>query len=158
GAHVREHEGSRGVHFAVWAPNAQRVSLVGDFNMWDGRRNVMRRRGSTGIWEIFMPGLAAGVRYKYELRTRAGELLPLKAGPVGGGAEQPPATAAVVRELRGHDWRDGDWMARRQAAQAVDAPVSIYEAHLGSWKRVPEEGNRPLSYLEHAEQLVPYVT
>ena len=157
GAHVTSHEGADGVHFAVWAPNAQRVSLVGDFNLWDGRRHVMRRRGSTGIWEIFMPGLAAGAVYKYELRTRAGEILPLKADPVGFGAEHPPATASIVRDLRGHEWRDAAWMADRQAAQAVDAPVSIYEVHLGSWKRVPEEGDRPLSYLEHAGQLVPYV-
>jgi len=157
GAHARDHEGVAGIHFAVWAPNAQRVSLVGDFNMWDGRRHVMRRRGSTGIWEIFMPGLGAGVHYKYELRTHGGEILPLKADPVGLGAEHPPATASVVRDLRGHDWGDGAWMARRGAVQAVDAPVSIYEVHLGSWKRVPEDGHRPLSYLEHAEQLVPYV-
>jgi 1,4-alpha-glucan branching enzyme len=156
GAHVMAHEGAEGVHFAVWAPNAQRVSVVGDFNMWDGRRHVMRRRGSTGIWEIFMPGVGPGAAYKYELRTPAGEILPLKADPVGFGAEHAPATASIVRDIRGHEWRDGAWMAERQAAQAIDAPISIYEVHLGSWKRVPEDGNRPLSYLEHAAQLVPY--
>src|SRR3546814_16798069 len=116
--------------------------------MWDGRRHVMRRRGSTGIWEIFMPGVGPGAAYKYELRTPAGEILPLKADPVGFGAEHAPATASIVRDIRGHQWRDDAWMAERQAAQAIDAPISIYAVHLGSWKRVPGDGNRPLSYLQ----------
>jgi 1,4-alpha-glucan branching enzyme len=157
GAHVIEHEGSTGTHFAVWAPNARRVAVVGDFNHWDGRRHVMRRRGATGVWEIFLPGVGEGARYKYEVRAPDGTTLPLKADPVGFGAEHPPATASVVRDLRERSWRDGDWMARRSEAQRFDQPISIYEVHLGSWRRVPEEGTRRLSYLELGHQLVEYV-
>ena len=157
GAHVIEHEGVDGTHFAVWAPNASRVSVVGDFNGWDGRRHLMCRRGQTGVWEIFIPGIGEGEPYKYELLDRHGHLLPQKADPVGFGAEHPPKTASVVRQLEGHDWTDGGWMSRRAALQRIDKPISIYEVHLGSWRRVPDEGGRPLSYAEHAEQLVSYV-
>ncbi|WP_371156723.1 1,4-alpha-glucan branching protein GlgB [Jannaschia sp. 2305UL9-9] len=157
GAHVMTHEGTPGVHFAVWAPNARRVSVVGGFNIWDGRRHVMRRRGATGVWEIFVPGIGDGEHYKYELLAADGTLLPQKADPFGFGSEHPPATASVVRQLDGYDWSDADWLARRGKAIAVDAPVSIYEVHIGSWKRVPEENNRPLSYLELAQDLVAYV-
>ena len=157
GAHIVTHEGVEGTHFAVWAPNASRVSVVGDFNTWDGRRSPMRLRGQTGVWEIFMPGIGEGESYKYELLDSHGSLLPQKADPFGFGSEHPPATASIVRRLDGHDWTDQPWMNRREAAQATDRPISIYEAHLGSWKRVAEEGNRQLSYLEHAEQLVSYV-
>ncbi|WP_044043224.1 1,4-alpha-glucan branching protein GlgB [Octadecabacter antarcticus] len=156
GAHVMDHEGVAGTHFAVWAPNAQRVSVVGDFNGWDGRRNPMRGRGQTGVWEIFMPGLGDGEVYKYELIGAHGELLPQKADPFGFGSEHPPKTASVVRKLDGHTWADRKWMGKRAALQRIDQPISIYEVHLGSWKRVPEEGNRPLSYFEHATQLVSY--
>jgi 1,4-alpha-glucan branching enzyme len=155
GAHLITHEGVAGVHFAVWAPNAQRVSVVGDFNIWDGRRHPMRRRGATGIWEIFIPGLREGNSYKYEIRTEAGAILPLKADPVGFGSEHPPANASVVRDIAPRDWQDGDWMANRAAVPHVERPISIYEVQLGSWKRAP--GNRMLSYLELAEQLVDYV-
>ncbi len=154
GAHPVTHEGVDGVSFAVWAPNAQRVSVVGNFNIWDGRRHPMRRRGSTGVWETFIPGLTEGEVYKYELRGPHGALLPLKADPVGFGSEHPPANASVVRKITG-DWHDGDWMANRAAQHAVDAPISVYEVHLGSWRRAP--GNRMLSYLELADQLVDYV-
>ena len=154
GAHLITHEGVAGVHFAVWAPNAQRVSVVGDFNIWDGRRHPMRRRGATGVWEIFIPGLKEGNSYKYEIRTPEGALLPLKADPVGYGSEHPPANASVVRDIAPRDWQDGDWMAGRQARQTIEAPISVYEVHLGSWRRAP--GNRMLSYLEMAEQLVDY--
>ncbi len=154
GAHVMEHEGAEGTHFAVWAPNAERVSVVGDFNIWDGRRHPMRKRGLTGVWEIFVPGVGEGMSYKYEIRGPGGALLPLKADPVGFGAEHPPATASVVRDIRATDWRDADWMRTRWKRQAVDAPMSIYEVHLGSWRRAP--GNRRLSYAELAEQLVDY--
>ena len=154
GAHVMEHEGVQGTHFAVWAPNAERVSVVGDFNIWDGRRHPMRKRGLTGVWEIFVPGVGDGVSYKYEIKGQGGQLLPLKADPVGFGAEHPPATASVVRDIRATDWQDADWMANRWRHQAIDAPVSIYEVHLGSWRRAP--GNRMLSYAELAEQLVDY--
>ena len=155
GAHAITHEGVAGTHFAVWAPNAQRVSVVGDFNIWDGRRHPMRRRGATGVWETFIPGLGEGTTYKYELRGPDGGLLPLKADPVGFGSEHAPANASVVRALGDAPWQDADWMAGRAARQSIDAPVSVYEVHLGSWRRAP--GNRMLSYLELAEQLVGYV-
>ena len=152
GAHLITHEGVEGVQFAVWAPNAQRVSVVGDFNIWDGRRHPMRRRGVTGVWETFVPGLKDGVSYKYEIRSNSGALMPLKADPVGFGSEHPPANASVVRDIRPRAWSDKDWMDTRLAAQNIDAPISVYEVHLGSWQRAP--GNRMLSYLELAEQLV----
>jgi 1,4-alpha-glucan branching enzyme len=155
GAHPMTHEGAEGTAFAVWAPAARRVSVVGDFNGWDGRRHVMRPRGATGVWEIFLPGVGAGVAYKYEIKGQDGRILPLKADPMGFGAEHPPATASIVRDLRGRDWRDGGWMAARAARNRVDAPISVYEAHLPSWRRAP--GGRPLSYHELADQLVPYV-
>ncbi len=154
GAHVTVHEGVAGVHFAVWAPNAERVSVVGDFNIWDGRRHPMRRRGATGVWETFVPGLAAGATYKYEIRGQGGHLLPLKADPVGFGSEHPPANASVVRQISG-DWTDGEWMTTRGLHQNIDAPISVYEVHLGSWRRAAD--NRMLSYRELAEQLVSYV-
>lgn len=157
GAHVCTHEGVDGTHFAVWAPNASRVSVVGDFNGWDGRRHVMRRRGATGIHEIFLPDLGDGTVYKYEILDGAGNLLPLKADPVGFGAELPPATASVVRDLRGYEWADAGWLSKRGAKHKTDQPISIYEVHLESWRRVPEEGNRSLTYLEHASMLVDYV-
>jgi len=115
GAHVMEHEGAQGTHFAVWAPNAGRVSVVGQFNAWDSRRHPMRARGATGVWEIFIPGVGDGASYKYEIRTRDGRILPQKADPVGFGAEHPPATASVVRDLSGYGWHDADWMAGRAA-------------------------------------------
>ena len=156
GAHVMTHEGVEGTHFAVWAPNARRVSIVGDFNAWDGRRNVMRKRGPTGVWEIFMPELGDGTTYKFELQDSQGNLLPAKADPFGFGSEHPPKTASVVRDLGGYDWRDAAWITARGDKQKIDQPISIYEVHLGSWRRVPEEGNRPLSYDEHARELVAY--
>ena len=155
GAHLMTHEGAAGVHFAVWAPNAQRVSVVGDFNVWDGRRAPMRRRGATGVWEIFLPGLTDGTAYKYEIREAGGTVLPLKADPVGFGSEHPPANASVVRSLGTGDWQDGDWMTSRAAHQSIDAPISVYEVHLPSWKRAP--GDRMLSYAELGDQLVSYV-
>ena len=153
GAHCIAHEGVEGVHFAVWAPNAERVSVVGDFNIWDGRRHPMRRRGPTGVWEIFIPGLAEGETYKYEIRGPGGALMPLKADPVGFGSEHPPANASVVRRIGG-GFSDADWMQARAAKHSIDAPISVYEVHLGSWKRAP--GDRMLSYPELAEQLVDY--
>ncbi|MGP3696498.1 1,4-alpha-glucan branching protein GlgB [Rhodobacter sp. NSM] len=154
GAHPIRHEGVEGTHFALWAPNAERVSVVGDFNIWDGRRHPMRRRGPTGVWEIFLPGVGEGAAYKFEIRGPGGHLLPLKADPVGFGSEHPPRTASVVRALGSADWRDGDWMAGRASRHSVDAPISIYEVHLGSWKRA--EGGRMLSYTELARDLVDY--
>ncbi len=158
GAHPMTHEGAEGVFFAVWAPNARRVSVVGPFNDWDGRRAVMRSRGASGVWEIFIPGLTAGAPYKYEIKGQDGRLLPLKADPMGFGSEHPPETASIVRDLRGRDWADGAWMQARAARNAVDAPISVYEVHLPSWRRAesPHWAGRPLSWRELAEQLVPY--
>lgn len=155
GAHVIEHEGGAGVHFAVWAPNAQRVSVIGDFNIWDGRRHPMRRVGHTGVWEVFIPDLGAGTVYKYEIRTAHGHVAQ-KADPVGFGAQHPPATASVVRDISGYGWSDGEWMDKRAVINRRDQPISIYEVHLGSWKRRWDEGGRPLSYRELATELVDY--
>ena len=156
GAHVLKHEGVSGTHFAVWAPNAERASVVGDFNVWDGRRHPMRRRGGTGVWETFVPGLGEGIIYKYEIRGQGGQVLPLKADPVGFGSEHPPRNGSVVRRIDGAKWSDKGWMDRRAELQTVDAPISIYEVHLGSWKRAGG-GSRPLSYVELAGDLVSYV-
>ncbi len=158
GAHPRVIEGVPGTAFAVWAPNAKRVSVVGDFNDWDGRRHPMRLRHDRGFWEIFLPGIEAGARYKYEIVGPDGAVGPLKADPYAFYAEQPPRTASVVQGLPDRRWRDGDWMARRGEAQSRSAPVSIYEVHLGSWRRVSSEGLRYLTYGELADQLIPYVT
>ena len=155
GAHVMAHQGVTGVHFAVWAPNASRVSVVGDFNIWDGRRHILRRRGATGVWEIFIPDLGEGTVYKYEIRGHDGTLLPLKADPVGFGSEHAPANGSVVRRIDQAQWQDGKWMAKRGALQSVDAPISVYEVHLGSWRRTAE--GRRLSYLELAGELIDYV-
>jgi 1,4-alpha-glucan branching enzyme len=157
GAHVAEVQGTRGVVFAVWAPNAQRVSVVGDFNNWDGRRHPMRVRGSTGIWELFIPGLAEGEVYKYEVKSRNGGTLALKSDPYGFYAELRPKTASIVYDINRYTWHDQDWLAERARRQALDAPLAIYEVHLGSWMRAPEEDNRMLTYRELAERLVEYV-
>ena len=156
GAHALTHEGVAGVHFAVWAPNARRVSVVGDFNMWDGRRHAMRRRGTTGVWEIFIPDLGECCVYKYEILGQNGRTLPLKADPVGFGSQHAPENASVVRNIDGYGWDDGEWMSERAGKHARTAPISVYEVHLGSWRRKAEDGNRPLSYKELAEELVDY--
>ncbi len=153
GAHVIEHEGVKGTHFAVWAPNARRVSVIGDFNAWDGRRHVMRRRGATGVWEIFLPLIGDGTAYKYEILGAYGERHE-KADPVGFGSQHPPQTASVVRDVTGYGWSDAEWMASRAKAQRIDQPISIYEVHLGSWRR--KDGGRPISYKEAAVELVEY--
>ena len=158
GAHLVTHQGVQGAHFAVWAPNARRVSVVGAFNGWNGTCHIMRQRGSAGIWEIFLPGIDDGETYKYEIVGSDGSVLPQKADPVGFGSEHPPQTASVLRNIDGAAWSDQDWMKTRNTHHAIDAPISIYEVHLGSWKRVAEEGGRSLSYLEHAHQLVAYAT
>jgi 1,4-alpha-glucan branching enzyme len=152
GAHLRLMEGVAGTSFAVWAPNASRVSVVGDFNVWDGRRHPMRLRRECGVWDIFVPGLAAGTCYKYELIDRDGALLPLKADPYAFRAELRPATASVVGAIPDA----APPSPARQRANALDAPMSIYEVHLGSWRRKPEEGNRFLNWDELADTLLPY--
>ncbi|MCA1908700.1 MAG: 1,4-alpha-glucan branching protein GlgB [Magnetospirillum sp.] len=157
GAHLAVVDGVSGTHFAVWAPNAKRVSVVGDFNGWDGRRHPMRLRHDAGIWELFIPGLGNGTLYKYELIGVHGNLLPLKADPYGHAAEVPPRTASVVADLADRDWADGEWMAAQSKRNDRHAPISIYEVHLGSWMRVPEDGNRMLTYAELADKLVAYV-
>ncbi len=157
GAHRLRVGSTVGVHFAVWAPNADRVSLIGDFNGWDGRVHPMRALGSSGIWELFVPDLPDGEKYKFEIRTPAGRLLE-KTDPFGFAFEAPPQTASVVRDISGYEWRDADWMsARRARGTWLDRPMSVYEVHLGSWARVPEERHRSLTYRELADRLVPYV-
>ncbi|MGN7868051.1 1,4-alpha-glucan branching protein GlgB [Paracoccus sp. 22332] len=155
GAHVITHEGVAGTHFAVWAPNARRVSVVGPFNAWDGRRHPMRRVGGSGVWEIFLPGVAEGALYKYEILGADGGLL-MKADPVGFGSQHPPEKASVVRDISGYGWKDAAWMEGRVQAQDRRAPISIYEVHLGSWRRRLDQGGRPLSYKELARDLVAY--
>jgi 1,4-alpha-glucan branching enzyme len=158
GAHLAVLDGVAGTVFAVWAPNARRVSVVGDFNAWDGRRHPMRRHPSNGIWEMFVPGVGEGVRYKYEILSRSGEPLALKADPYAFAFEpETPRTASVVASLEHHRWADAAWMAARADQRPHDGPLAIYEVHLGSWKRVPEEGNRFLTYEELADQLGAYV-
>jgi 1,4-alpha-glucan branching enzyme len=157
GAHSLVHEGVEGVAFAVWAPNARRVSVVGDFNAWDGRRMPMRRQGSSGFWELFVPGLHPGHLYKYEILGAHGQLLPLKADPHAERTERPPGTASMVAEPPRHLWHDGTWMAERWRYNDREAPIAIYEVHLGSWRRNLAEHGRYLTYRELADQLVPYV-
>ncbi len=155
GSHRREHDGVLGVSFAVWAPNAQRVSVVGDFNDWDGRRYPMRRRLGAGIWEIFIPRLGADRFYKYEILGPDGALLPLKADPYAERAERPPSTASRIAAPSRHAWNDAEWIETRWRRNDRHAAISVYEVHLGSWRRHAED-NRYLSYRELAEQLVPY--
>jgi 1,4-alpha-glucan branching enzyme len=157
GAHLAEMEGVQGVRFALWAPNAQRVSVVGNFNQWDGRRHPMRFHDGNGIWELFIPGLGQGELYKYELKTHYAGYMVTKADPVGFFSELRPNTASIVWNIDTHTWQDADWMATRRARHAYDAPISIYEVHLGSWRRKGEGGWEWLTYRELAEQLVPYV-
>ena len=155
GAHVRELDGVAGTAFAVWAPNARAVAVVGDFNSWDGRLHPMRSLGSSGIWELFVPGIDDGTKYKFEIRSQDGRLK-IKADPVAFAAEVPPANASVVHRSR-HAWSDGDWLAERAQVDVLRAPMSIYEVHLGSWRRNPLEENRSLGYLELADELGDYV-
>jgi len=157
GAHPMKLGETPGVHFSVWAPGAGRVSVTGDFNLWDGRVNPMRLLLPQGVWEIFIPGLGIGAKYKFEIRTGAGHILQ-KADPFASRSETPPLSASVVWDAEGYQWGDGAWMERRRAeGSGLDRPMSVYEVHLGSWARVPEEGNRHLTYRELAERLVPYV-
>ncbi|MFZ4285741.1 1,4-alpha-glucan branching protein GlgB [Variovorax sp. HJSM1_2] len=152
GAHPTTIDGVVGTCFAVWAPNASRASVVGDFNFWDGRRHPMRKRAERGIWELFLPGVTAGARYKFELRAADGHALPPRADPYARQAELRPATASVVAAMPAMV----PAKAERQAANALGAPISIYEVHLGSWRRKVEDGNRWLDWDELAETLIPY--
>ena len=155
GAHFMDFEGVEGTHFAVWAPNARRVSVTGSFNEWDGRRHPMRRRAETGIWEIFLPGVQPGAQYKYEIIGKDGTLLPLKADPYAQQSELRPKTASVVADPTPFAWTDDAYMEARRTRDHRREPMSIYEVHLGSWRRRPDGGF--LSYEQLADQLVPYV-
>jgi 1,4-alpha-glucan branching enzyme len=156
GAHLRRIDGDDGVYFAVWAPNAQRVSVVGDFNGWDGRVNPMRRLLGSGVWELFLPGVREGAHYKFEIRTPGGALL-LKADPFGLFSQHGKETSSMVYNLDRYQWSDREWMEARPARPLHTGAVSVYEVHLGSWRRKADEGNRSLSYLELSETLIPYV-
>ncbi|PZW40124.1 1,4-alpha-glucan branching protein GlgB [Pseudomonas sp. URMO17WK12:I2] len=156
GAQFTTHEGVQGVRFSVWAPNARRVSVVGGFNGWDGRRHPMRLRQPSGVWELFIPRLTPGEVYKYEILGRDG-LLPLKADPMALATELPPATGSVVSAPLQFDWHDDHWLQQRQARQGYPAPMSIYELHAASWRREGGEEGRLLSWKELSEQLIPYV-
>ncbi|MEE1656217.1 1,4-alpha-glucan branching protein GlgB [Microvirga sp. CF3062] len=158
GAQPMTIDGVRGVRFAVWAPNARRVSVVGDFNSWDGRRNPMRLRREAGIWELFIPRLGPGERYKYEVVGPHGQLLPQKADPIARAAEAAPGSASVVARSEPFPWTDSEWMTGRAARQTETSPISVYEVHAGSWMRLEKEGNRSLDWTELADRLIPYVS
>ncbi len=158
GAHLTAVDGVAGTRFSVWAPNAERVSVIGDFNRWQRQGHPLTpRRDSSGIWEGFVPHLDAGTLYKYYIRSRVGGYEVEKADPFAFQSETPPRTASVVADLS-FDWRDSEWMGTRAQRNALDAPMSIYEVHLGSWRRVPEDHNRSLSYREMAHALGDYVS
>ena len=158
GAHATTLNGREGVRFAVWAPNAERVSLIGDFNRWDGRVSPMQSLGASGIWVLFVPGLGLGDLYKFEIRGQGGGLAH-KADPYAFSGELRPRTASRVWDVHAYEWGDGDWMrARREQEDPFNQPISVYECHLGSWKTVTEDGEeRFLTYRELAEDLIPYV-
>jgi len=157
GAHIMAHQGVEGTCFAVWAPSASHVSLVGDFNHWNSAQHAMRSRGASGIWELFIPGIGDGTHYKFCIFGANGKQLPLKADPYAFGTEYRPNTASVVRALDNYNWGDKAWAEKRSALQTREHPISIYEVHLGSWKRT-WDGDAPFfSYQKLAEELIPYV-
>ncbi len=155
GAQLETHDGVRGVTFAVWAPNATSVAVVGDFNGWDGSRHRMMKRIPSGIWELFIPGMSVGELYKY--RVESAEGVSDRTDPFGFGAETPPRTASRVIDLSTYHWQDQEWMATRAARQTLASPISIYEVHLGSWRRPGDDPHRWLSYADLERELVPYV-
>ncbi len=156
GAHPMNVNGVSGVHFAVWAPNARNVSVVGDFNRWHGGKHQMRVLGSSGVWELFVPDIGVGEVYKFEVKDQAGNIY-LKTDPYGFQCEVRPKTASVVADLNQYEWHDQEWMERRRNSNPLAQPISVYEVHLGSWKRVVEEDRRFLTYRELAHQLADYV-
>jgi 1,4-alpha-glucan branching enzyme len=156
GAHFTTVDGKKGVYFAVWAPNAESVSVVGDFNYWNNAANPLRPRQSSGIWEGFVPGLEQGTVYKYHIESRVNGYKVDKADPFGFRAETPPRTASMVWDLD-YAWQDSGWMTNRRGKQTLQSPVSIYELHLGSWRRIPEEGNRSMTYREIAAPLAEHM-
>src|SRR5580692_919364 len=157
GAHPGEMDGRRGVHFAVWAPNAESVSVIGDYNGWDPSSHPMQPRAQAGLWESFIPDIGTGTLYKYHIASRVNGYQVDKADPYGYAAEVRPQTASRVWDLAGYSWEDREWMATRKEHNSLDSPISIYEVHLGSWRRVPEERNRWLTYRELAPLLADYV-
>jgi len=156
GAHLMTVEGVQGVHFAVWAPNARNVSVVGDFNQWHGGKHQMRVLGGSGVWELFIPNIGKGEKYKYEVKDHAGNLF-LKADPYGFFHQVRPETASIVCDINQYQWQDEAWMTRRRSTDPLTQPVSVYEVHLGSWRRDPQNPDRFLTYRELAEQLAEYV-
>jgi len=156
GAHVKVIGDVPGVHFAVWAPAAQRVSVVGDFNNWDGRIHQMRKLLPSGVWEIFLPGVHEGAHYKFEIRGEHGDVF-LKTDPYAFFAQHGLETGCMVFDLGRYQWNDEEWMRTRPQIDSYNAPMSIYEVHIGSWQRIPEDGNRSLSYRELGDRLIPYV-
>jgi len=157
GAHPSEMQGKKGTSFAVWAPDAEEVSVIGDFNGWQAGRHLLWPVGSSGIWQGFLEGIGPGTLYKYAIRSRYHGYRVDKADPFGFAAEIRPHTASKVWDLSGYNWGDHDWMTSRGPRHTLHAPISVYEAHLASWMRVPEEGNRWLSYRELADRLGDYV-
>jgi 1,4-alpha-glucan branching enzyme len=155
GAHLRTIDGVSGVNFAVWAPNAESVSVVGDFNFWDRRSHAMRKHIPGGVWELFIPGIKLGSKYKFSVKHRGGHVVD-KCDPYGFASEVPPRTANIVTDLDAYQWNDANWISRRPEHNALDGPMSIYEVHLGSWRRDPSEPDRWLSYRELAPQLAEY--
>ena len=155
GAQLHAADGVAGVNFAVWAPNADAVSVVGDFNGWDGAAHRMHKRIPSGIWELFVPGLGPGTLYKY--RVHADGSHADRCDPYGFGAEVPPRTASLVVDLQAYRWHDGDWMTRRAEHNALSAPLNVYEVHLGSWRRPGDDPHRWLTYADLERELVPYV-
>jgi 1,4-alpha-glucan branching enzyme len=156
GSHLAHHEGLDGTYFAVWAPDAEKVAVMGEFNGWDKSSHFLGSRDQSGIWEGFIPGIGKGMKYKYHIYSRWGGYRVDKADPYAVHTEVPPLTGSVVWDLD-YAWKDGEWMARRGEFNRTGAPMSIYEVHIGSWKRMPEEGNRPLTYREMAPMLADYV-
>ncbi|MBF0279664.1 MAG: 1,4-alpha-glucan branching protein GlgB [SAR324 cluster bacterium] len=156
GAHPVNLEGIAGTLFAVWAPNAKRVSVVGSFNQWDGRKHPMQSHVNVGIWELFIPDVAEGDMYKYEIKTHTNDIL-LKADPYGFSMEERPKTSSMVVNLEGFEWQDEQWIEQRASQNVLEQAINIYEVHLGSWRRSPQENDRFLSYRETVETLIPYV-
>jgi 1,4-alpha-glucan branching enzyme len=157
GAHLVEVDGRHGVRFAVWAPSALRASVVGDFNQWDGRRHPMRFHHNSGIWELFIPGLSEGTIYKYEIKTRYHGYTVNKTDPVGFASEMRPSNASVVWDTNKYEWADTEWVANRAQHNDFNTPISVYEVHLGSWRRKGDYGSEWLTYDELADTLIPYV-
>ena len=156
GAHLMTLEGQSGTHFAVWAPSARSVSVVGNFNCWDGRSHPMHPLSNSGVWELFIPGICSGEMYKYEIKTQSNDLL-IKADPYAFCTELRPGTASIVYGLDGYEWHDLEWIQQRDSGNTFNRPVSIYEVHLGSWARSEDGCNHFLSYREYARRLVSYV-